>query len=185
MTYLNRIGATFFVVSELSALSTAAAYAALPEFKASKFPIAFSGTGGKARMETEKTNVFGEKRFVECAAYTKQGEVLNSTEVKIAFKFTGCKSASGSTCTSPGAKAGEVITNALVGKLICVKSTEPKEVGMLAAPEIAGGVFATLKCEGGLYNETFTVKGSATGKLTPINTLTNKFTLALKEKGGK
>jgi hypothetical protein len=161
MNRLRIIGLALVAVVALSALATATASAALPEFvpTAGKFPVKFTDTSGAGTLET----VGGHK--VTCKADSSTGEFTGAKTNKETFIFTGCESL-GFKCNSAGAAAGEIRTNAIASLLVYINKAK-KEVGMDLSPEVVGGLFAEFSC-GGV--ETLKVRGSVIAPVTKVNT---------------
>ena len=174
------------------AVPTAASAATLPRavVKAPEtFPVHFTSTSGAGTLETVKG------RTVHCEADTDEGTIAGEYELnKTIVKFTKCtaKGPFGTlTCTTAGAKSGEIITNDLKGKPVFTDKAET-EAGVALQPE-SGTVFASFKCTGFLVEEVLTVgvkSGEPNGKdslvcpITPINTFATSFTLSCKQAKG-
>lgn len=90
---------------------------------------------------------------------------------KGSVKFTGCKELSGGTScnsTTPLGASGEIITSALDGKLVFLKSAKKVPVGILLEPA-SGTVFTTISCAFGIIKEN--VEGAVIGESTAaVNT---------------
>jgi hypothetical protein len=148
------------------------------EYESGQFPVSFAGSGGAGKLETvaEGTKV----RKVNCNSNTSTGELSSATTVSnIVVKFKEC------TTTGPiGEKmsCGEIVTTKLKGKLYYLTAGS-SEVGVDLEPE-SGTEFAKFVCKNIFVTETLTVTGSVVGKLTPVNTLANKFTLTFSQKAG-
>lgn len=173
-------GLALMAMLVLSGIAAASASATQP--KASGAPATFSGTGGAGKLETvEPTHT------VSCTGNTSAGEINSETSVKgVRVIFTGC-TASGPfginlTCTSAGAKSGEIQTVPLKGELVYLVSGSSR-AGMDLKPE-SGSTFASFTCTGFLVSENISVAGSVIGEITPVNTATNKFTLTFKQSKG-
>jgi hypothetical protein len=165
MKYMKMIGLALLAVCAITAVATATASAALPEFSKTGATVTGEAVGGTT-FETK-----GGTKVACTGGSTSTGKIASEktiTGMKIAF--TGCKS-SGFACTTEKAKEGELITNAVVGKLGYINSAK-KEVGLLIAPEKEGGNFFTFNCVGSLIKVVFT--GSVICPITPINTLTKE-----------
>ena len=177
MIRLRIVGLALVVVFAMSAMVASAASAALPEFSTSS---TFKASSGHALLETKA----GHK--VECSASTGEGTITAPKSVtKASVKFTGCKEPEiGATCSS-GSKSGEIVTKMLAGTLKYINAGA-KEVGIELKPESSTEkVFVTFKCEIFGFGSTLTVRGSLTGKITPVNTKTNTYTLAYTQSKGK
>lgn len=182
MKHLRILGLAVAAVLALSAVAASGASAALPEFTG-PFPKAFTSTSGKGTLETKAG------RKVTCEADTNTGKITGAKSDEATVKFTGCKIEKTGvtlTCTSPGAKEGEIVVEVL-STLVYIKEAAPKEVGIVLKPK-TGTTFVTFKCVGksifGTVEESVTVRGEVIGVITPINTLTSTFTLAFKQTKG-
>jgi hypothetical protein len=175
MKYMKMIGLALLAVCAMTAVATATASAALPEFSKTGATVTGKAVGGTT-LETKK----GTK--VTCTGGTTSAGTVASekTITKSKITFTGCKS-SGFACTTEKAKEGELITNAVVGKLGYINAAK-KEVGLLIAPEAEGGNFITFNCVGSLIKTVVT--GSVICPIGKVNTLTTTFTLACKQTKG-
>lgn len=160
-----------------AAFAAASASAALPEFSTTS---TFTGSGGAGTLKTVGNAT------VKCTSNEVVGapaaEVVGGTkEVKnglIAFK--GCESNVGTKCKNT-TTAGEIRTATLKGQLGYVEPAAlggPVAVGLSPA---SGTTFAEFECA--------TVKDKVTGcvlgKVTPVNTNTKEYALALAEAAGK
>ena len=137
----------------------------------------FTSTGGIGVL----TTVSGSG--VECKAETSTGEFVpgnNKEETGIVVTFTGCKSL-GLPCTSPGAKAGELITNQLEG-IVGWGDKEAKKTDLELSPAkgVASGLFIEFECSGLIVK----VKGHV---LVPVKNdkMTSTTTLKFKASKGK
>jgi hypothetical protein len=161
-----RVLLTLVAVLAMSALATAAAQAAAPEFKPAT-KQAFSGTGGALALQN---NVDEEK--LTCTASANKGEITGATTIGVTvLTFTGCKWTAGTeSCSvkSTGAKEGEIVTNALAGELGTVKAAEATSgVGLLLKP--ASGQDWTPLIEGKCFSSRY-IEGSVAAEVTPIKT---------------
>jgi hypothetical protein len=105
----------------------------------------FTSTGGVGVL----TTVGGSA--VECKAESSDGEFVpgnNKEEAGIVVKFTGCEALS-LQCTSPGAKAGELITNELEG-LVGWETKAMKKTALELSPakSVTSGQFIEFECSG-------------------------------------
>lgn len=118
----------------------------------------FTSAGGEGILETAagtkvvcKTQSATGQYDVDISPTT--GKQLPTNEVeKVIAKFQGCAiPALGITCKTAGAPEGEIVTNALAGKLgyISGKGTKTPVVGQELHPELKKGLFATFECGGG------------------------------------
>ena len=133
----------------------------------------FKGKGKGANLEV--VGVGG----IACKASKNTGKFTSpKTAGKIVATFTGCELA-GSKCES-GAKAGEVVTNALTGEVgyLAEKGTKAPIVGADIKAE-SGEVLATVHCG----KDSFAVTGSVIGEIKPVNTWTKTATYIFEQSG--
>lgn len=187
MKHLKMLGlAAVAALAVMATIGAAAASASQPkvEPEGGTFPVTFTGSGGAGKLETTPEGAEKKVRTVNCTENTSSGEVNSATTVKkVAVTFKGC-TATGPfgiklNCTTAGKAAGEIVTTTLKGTLVYIKSGS-SEAGILLEPE-SGTTFAEFTC-GGVQK--LTVTGSLVGKLTPVNTLTNAFTLTFSQTAG-
>jgi len=165
-------GLCLVAVMAVSAMSVASASAALPEFKANKFPVAFSSHNLLPLEPTlHSTTALGEKN-VKCKMSLDKGEILNAKLVaKVTVLYTGCvEEGTTNACTSTGEPKGAIVTSEIHGIIgyITGHLTE-KLVGTELLPEntSSNNVFATFVCEGPA--STVIVEGCTIGQASPIN----------------
>jgi hypothetical protein len=177
---LKTLGLSFLAVFLLGAIAAASASAAQPTFEIEGGgTTTFSGSGKGGTLETIEDSG-GKHHAVSCTGSKSAGTVNSSSKAtKITVTFTGCTS-SGTACTTAGANSGEIITKALEGELFFREKGTTNTV-LLLKPE-GGGNFAEFKCGFGL--ETISVAGNVAGDLTPVNSLTNSFTLSFAQTSG-
>ncbi len=126
---------------------------------------AAKGSGKKATLHTPA--VGGE---VTCTAFKDELKITTPKhEAKVISTFTGCVSL-GKKCSSSGAAAGTIKTNALEGDLGYINAAE-KRVGVDLKAE-GGGELAAFDCEG----LEIKVTGSVIGETSPVNTFTKSET---------
>jgi hypothetical protein len=168
MTRARTIALTLSLVAVLCGSTAGLASAALPEFRApGGFPVKFKGSSGAFELEDPD---------VHCASSTSEGELASAkTEKKVVVRFKGCKVmyfVLGFPCQSIGAKAEEVVTPILQGKVVYIKETVPKEAGVVFQSE-AGTTLARLECTitEGLEKKTekIFVDGSVIAKVPATN----------------
>jgi hypothetical protein len=164
----------------MSAVVTAAASAAAPEFKPAT-KQAFTGSTGTLTIET------GTGKTITCSKGTSSGEITGASTVGgLVLTLTGCATTEGSGCKfhSENAKnAGEIITNALVGTLGEVKTAEAASgVGLLLEPA-SGKVLTTI--QGPCLLGTSRLEGSVAAEVASIKTLAKTAKLAFVGKTGK
>jgi hypothetical protein len=137
----------------------------------------FNTTGGIGVL----TTVGGSG--VECKAESSNGEFVpgnNKEEGGVVVKFTGCVSLT-QPCTSPGAKAGELITNELEGTVGWENKAKKKtDLELFPAKSVSTGLFIEFNCSGLVIK----VKGKV---LVPIKNdkMTSTETLKFKATKGK
>ncbi len=144
-------------------------------------PDSYTSTSGKGVLETEKG------RKVECESDTDEGAFTTPRADKDTVHFDKCTATgpfgSKLSChsTKPAGATGEIVTNELASTLVYINSAET-EVGVLLEP-LAGPTaeYTEFEC-GGLV--TIKVRGSVIGKITPVNTMTTKFTLTFAKTNG-
>jgi hypothetical protein len=182
MQRLKPIVVALVAIAAMSAVASATASAALPQFKWAGTKKGFTSTQeGSGTLES--TSSLAPK--VSCTGGTSSGEVEGVSPSKnvtnVIVKFTGC-TASGGKCGTATAASGEITTVKLVGVLgyINTKST-PKEVGLLLHPK-EGTKFTSFKCEGNSF--TNNVTGEVIGKMTPVNEATTHFKLTFTQTKG-
>jgi hypothetical protein len=120
-----------------------------------------------------------------CRAGIARGEFTGPRTDIATITFIGCEygSPTGIACQTPGAKGGEVVTNALEGGIgyISGGGTTKPAVGMRLAPA-AGTQFASVECSG----INVTVSGSVIGTVAgPINKMALTTWLKFKAAKGK
>ena len=152
----------------------------------SKDKYEWSPGAGKAKFTTTGgvgvlTTVGGSG--VECKAESSNGEFVpgnNKEEAGVVVKFTGCVSLN-QPCTSPGAKAGELMTNELEGIVGWEnKASKKTDLELFPAKSVASGLFIEFSCSGLVIK----VKGKV---LVPIKNdkMTSTETLKFKASKGK
>jgi hypothetical protein len=174
---LRVMGLALVAVFLLGAVGAASASAALPEFKApGGFPVKFSAESGAGTLET----VAG--RTVTCKKDKATGEVGSATEAKnIVATLEECTTgAFGITFN-----CGTITSNTLkASPHYLTNPNTSTEVGLDFLP-VSGTEFAKFTCTSIFGNETLAVKGSAVGKITPINKATKSATLTFAQTNGK
>jgi hypothetical protein len=128
----RRMLVALVAVFAISAVATATASAALPEFKPVPTKKKFTSTSGAV------TWTAGTERLT-CSSSATTGEITGaSTLGDVVIKFTGCQQLNTKgTCPlkSVGANAGEIVTDSLNGELGTVATKEATSgVGILLAP---------------------------------------------------
>ncbi|HTA96531.1 MAG TPA: hypothetical protein VK730_02680 [Solirubrobacteraceae bacterium] len=166
------------------AVGVSAASAALPEYKATSFPIAFTFKNASGVEPTLASYVeVGKVRNIVCKASSGKGELASFSGTvyqKMLFTYTGCRE-QGVTpekkCTSSGHSAGEVLTSTLEGTIGYAEGRSAKEVGLEL--KLASGKLSEFKCEG--TAEKVTVDGCTIGEMGPLNTSGTTETLSFAE----
>src|SRR4029077_7132723 len=166
---------TLVALFAVAAVASASASAALPEFEYTTFPIAPQMTSGAVTLQTKGGH------SVTCKASSASSELANHKELRNAIvTYTGCKSSEEVSCSSAGAKSGEVITQNLTATLVYINKAT-KEVGVLYKPA-SGSTVANFSCG--------SVKTALTGSVIAkvpheqLNSLRTSFTWEFKQKGG-
>jgi hypothetical protein len=202
-------GLCLVVACALGAVAATSAMATAPEYgrclkkakaegkgyTSNKCTVAAEGTkakyewvpgAGKTKFETKGgigilTAVNGQK--VECKTESSAGEFFegnNKEAGNMTIKFNECVSL-GQTCTSPGATAGELVTNdveALVGWES--KAKKKTDIELHPAKSVSSGLFIEFECEGLVVK----VKGAV---LVPVknDSMKTSEVLLYKAKDGK
>ena len=181
MKRIRVIGLALVAVLAISAVASATASAAKPEFVFAGIKKGLKGKSGAGTLETVS------KEKVTCAKSTNGGEIEGGNGSKkvtgVVVTFTGCVS-SGFKCSTTGAAAGEIVTKSLSGELGYINKAA-KTVGVDLAPT-GGGEFVEFNCAGGIVK--VKVKGSVIGQITPVNKkvlTTEHFTLTFTQTSGK
>lgn len=163
-------------VLALSAVASASASAALPEFqkggKGLEKAVTFTEKSGEVVFENKIDNP------VVCSASSATGETHGVKEVEgVVVKSTGCHVLFGSShvyCASTGAKEGEIVTAKLSGKLGYLEKTPVPRVGLLLE-QSKGEKIA--ECKGGSGEANVKIKGSVIGQIGVLNKETTSFYL--------
>ena len=164
---------------ESAACATMSAGADTGRYEWQPWPAAknrFSSKGAAVTLET-----VGDAS-VKCHESRLAGEYTGSQTASVSLAFVGCE-ASGvlaGPCQSEGAKAGEIKTGALEGRLGTVKAgTKPSvgwELTAVAQPDLA-----TFKCGA----RTVSIVGSVIAAITKLDKMSVTFTLKYTAKRGK
>jgi len=131
----------------------------------------FKGKGGATVLEVSST--LGSVA-VECASSAETGTpAMPNLATGVGFTFKKCQALGSKSCTSAGAKSGEVTIAGLKGELSEIEEAPEVAVSLESeahpGPE---GVIATFSCEG----MTATIKGSMTARQTQdINVVSKSF----------
>ena len=120
---------------------------------------------------------------MECRSTSSSGELTGSKEAKnVILTSNGCQ-AGGSSCSSAGAKPGQVITNPLAGELgyLAGKGTSAPTLGPRLLQEKTT-YSAEFDCEGLLLR----VQGPLIAEVEGgVNLISSESTLAFRQSGGK
>lgn len=169
------IGVVLLAVCAVSAVASANASAALPEF----LPTSGVKIIGKATSKAILQTVAGTK--VECSGGSSEGEISGAkTVTKVKITFTGCK-ASGFACETEKAGKETIVTHEITGTLGYINKATP-EVGILFATTKAGDFFTEFNCAGGIVKNK--VLGSVICPIGEVNKSLEKFTLKCAQKAG-
>jgi hypothetical protein len=168
-------------VCALSALATASASAALPEFKPStgKYPVAFTFSGSASfSANSGKVNV-------ACASLTGLGEIVNSQGVEVSATLHNCSSA-GFVCGENIGGEYIIKTQPLEGKIGYYEESGVKSVGLELIKQKYNPLFpkfakfAKFGCTG---QPEVNLTGMIIGKLSPLNKSLTSFSLAYATNG--
>jgi hypothetical protein len=170
MRQMKILGAVFFAVVALTAIASATASAAAPEFNPGAAGTKFTGTSGAGTLST------AAKGIIECTADTVSGELTGATkkQATATISFTGCKAFGFIGAKSLGDAEGTILVKANLE--LCYINKANKEVGVLTEPsepvhvEVAGKLLK--------------ITGDAVGAITPVNLKGKKFSIVYKQKGG-
>jgi hypothetical protein len=170
MKQIKMLGAAIIAVVALSAVASATASAALPEFTPGAAKTTFTGTSGAGTLQAAGGTI-------ECESDTVKGELTGTTKKTgtATITFKGCAAFTIFGAKSLDAKnAGEIITN--VNLELCYINKAKKEVGILT--EVAKTVHVEVA------GKLIEILGDAVGAITPVNTSTTKFKIVYKQKSG-
>jgi hypothetical protein len=169
------LGACLAALGVLHATVAVGASAAdLPEF--SKLNDAFASTLGSSYLEVGKERI-------SCTSGEGAGNVSGTvrTRLELIIRYKGCEDKALGTCTSTGEVPGVIVTSPLVGDLGYLKK-ESTEAGLDVSPQFALDPWMTFTC--GTTNVVVGLVESSEkaviGKITPVNTVTKKFTVDFK-----
>ncbi len=134
---------------------------------------AFTSTSGEKILTLGSTSI-------KCKKDKNVGKLTSATKDEVTITFEECTALGGLvSCNSAGSGAGTIVTKKLKSLLVWVKHTAPLEVGLALEPE-AGFFTAEITCA----TVKILVRGSLIGVITPINTMSTMFNLAVKVSGG-
>jgi hypothetical protein len=169
MQRLKMVGMALVALLAITAIASATASAALPEFS----PATNSGTskGGKAKFEQVKGLA-----AVECEKSTGTQKITGPKVGSFTEKFEGCKAPLSGKCTGLGDTTAGTITTGGAFDLRYIKIS-PVDVGVLFLINETH-----FECE--KLIELVSVKGCVVGLITPANSKTKVFTVQLKQTKG-
>ncbi len=169
MRYIKIIGLCLMAVSLVGAVASATATATLPGFLFTVNHRAFSSKGGASFFHPKVS------RIMECKSESDTGEIANEQNtdkvenVLIVFRECKANAVEQFNCQSEGQPQGQIKTEQLEGNLGYIKSTAPKEVGLVLKPTLKRP-FAEFECVNKGLKYKVKITGEVIGKITPINT---------------
>jgi hypothetical protein len=169
---------TFFTITYImiAAMATSVAFAVPPEFKpvGGVFGYKITGTSKTSTLQEQKA---GGEVYTCLADKVSMGSVANAKEVeKVVFIFTSCENGLKEKCQS-GATAGEIVTEALKGRLLYrAKTKEP----VLKFKSENPPDFALFKCGAKIHK----VLEEVIGAVTPVDKPAKNFTFTFKQTKG-
>ncbi len=138
----------------------------------------FAAKSGRTILATPE---IAEK--IECKSTSTSGEFTGSKQAKdVVLTASGCE-ATGSKCTSAGAKAGHITSNPLSGEFgyLAGKGTKAPVVGLLLSAE--GTAYAAeFSCEGVEVRTDGPIISEVTGN---IDTISGEVTYTFRQSGGR
>lgn len=147
------------------------------ERTAVKVPDKFKSKSGVTTIYLYEAATHTLKLKVECKKDKDEGEIFNSREAKLRITYEECEpqgTALSGKCTTNGqAKAGTVVTEPLVSKLVWVNEAET-EPGIDVQAAVPGGPIEKMVCVGA---ENAELLGSMVGKISPVNAASKTQTL--------
>jgi hypothetical protein len=167
MYRVRTIGAAIVAVVALSAIASATASAALPEFLPASGK--FTSTAGAGTLQIEGGNT------ITCTEGTNSGEITGAKTATVTITFKGCRIFGFIGAHSSGDVEGTILVSSAKGEL-CYLSKTAKTVGLKLT------LASTLKIEaGGQKSE---VLGTLIGEVKPVNSKVTEGELILKQTGG-
>jgi len=158
MRKVKIIGAAIIAVVALSALASAMASAAEPEFK--NFPLKFTSKSGKGTLQIKGGTA------IECEKDTNTGEAINTKEVTATIDFLGCSAFKLVKAHSLGDEAGVILTTVKGSLCILEEKVSPGtklRIGLRLAP--------TGKVHIEVSTELAVIEGTVIGEVKLINAL--------------
>jgi hypothetical protein len=170
MRRTNILKTTFVAIIAVSAIMSATASAALPEFTPGAAGTKFTGKSGAGTLST------AAKGIIECGTDQVAGELIGTTkkEAIATITFKSCKAFGILGTKSLGDVEGTIL--AKVELELCYINKAKKEVGMLT--ELAETVHVEVA------GKLLKISGDAVGAITPVNIKGKNFTITYKQKGG-
>ncbi len=172
MHRLSRLTLALLAAFALTALASASASAALPEFSASKYPVTYKITHSEVLLESGNGNIdcIGENESQKIS-----GEITSATTATATWTLTSCEETPfHGKCTSEGAALGEIKTASLPVKPVYI-SKENKNVGLEFNYVENLKPFAKFQCEGDA--EKSSIKGAVIARITPVNAKVSLFSV--------
>ena len=173
----------FASVLALGGLVSASALAALPEFTGSfpnKHESSFGSSGSRSEVVFESTG----GKVLACEKMMGKGEITSAKALTESWTLTGCRYAGSFSCSTAGAKEGEIQIASVKGILVYLSKAK-KEVGIAYAPLEkleTPPLLASIKCGGGGSIE---LRRTLLAHITPVNSLTSKFEMQFRAFLGK
>jgi hypothetical protein len=171
----RRLGVVLALTVAAMSVATASASATLPELSY-EFPESIAYSGGQMAFE-DSANI-----SVKCETVAGATTLTGFKQFSSALTLKGCSlSLFGIAlkCSSAGAAEGEVVANTVSTRLEYI-SKAAHEVALILNSGGKSSTVAAFKCGG----EEEALRGEVIAKITPINTLTTKFTVAFKGSKG-
>jgi len=158
MRKVKIIGAAIIAVVALSALASAMASAAAPEFK--NFPLKFTSKSGPGTLQIKGGPA------IECTDDTNTGEAINAKEVTATIDFLGCKAFKLFNANSLGDPSGIILTSVKGSLCILEENVSPGtklRIGLRLAP--------TGKVHIEASTELVLIEGTVIGEVKPLEKL--------------
>jgi hypothetical protein len=174
MRTVKMFSTVILAVVALSAIASATASAALPEFNPGSTGTKFTGTSGAGTLSTA-----AKATLIECTSDEVKGELTGAKKQGTAkIDFKGCKSFGIVGTKSLGDAEGVILVEALLE--LCYINKANKEVGVLT--EVPSSKPVHVEVAGKLL----IILGDAVGVLKAAAVEpTTKYTITYKQKGGK
>jgi hypothetical protein len=147
------------------------------ERTALKGPDKFKSKSGATNLYLYEPATHTLKLKVVCKKDKDEGEIFNSREAKLRITYEECEPQetvlTGKCTTNGQTKAGTVVTEPLISKLVWVNEAET-EPGVDVQAETPGGPIEKMVCVGA---ENAELLGSMVGKIGPVNSASKTQTL--------